>query len=60
MSMSENITHDNIPDYLSDLLAVSDGSFLEELDEDMISSMYRITVQNSIAFMVLKLYCQSM
>lgn len=53
MSMSENITHDNIPDYLSDLLAVSDGSFLEELDEDMISSMYRITVQNSIAFMVL-------
>lgn len=53
MSMSENIVEDNIPDYLSDLLAVSDGSFLEELDEDMISSMYRITVQNSIAFMVL-------
>lgn len=53
MSMSENIVVDNIPDYLSDLLAVSDGSFLEELDEDMISSMYRITVQNSIAFMVL-------
>lgn len=53
ISMSENIVEDNIPDYLSDLLAVSDGSFLEELDEDMISSMYRITVQNSIAFMVL-------
>ena len=53
MSMSENIVEDNIPDYLSDLLAVSGGSFLEELDEDMISSMYRITVQNSIAFMVL-------
>lgn len=53
MSMSENIVEDNIPDYLSDLLAVSDDSFLEELDEDMISSMYRITVQNSIAFMVL-------
>lgn len=53
MSMSENIVEDNIPDYLSDLLAVSNGSFLEELDEDMISSMYRITVQNSIAFMVL-------
>lgn len=53
MSMSENIVEDNISDYLSDLLAVSNGSFLEELDEDMISSMYRITVQNSIAFMVL-------
>lgn len=53
MSMSENIVEDNIPDYLPDVLAVSDGSFLEELDEDMISSMYRITVKNSIAFMVL-------
>lgn len=53
MSMAENIVEDNIPDYISDLLAVSDGSFLEKLDEDMISSMYRITVQNSIAFMVL-------
>ena len=53
MSMSENITHDNIPDYLSDLLAVSDGSFLEELDDDMISSMYDKTVKNSIAYMVL-------
>lgn len=53
MSMSENIVEDNIPDYLADVLAVSEGSFLEELDEDMISSMYRITVKNSIAFMVL-------
>lgn len=53
MSMSENIVEDNIPDYLADLLAVSNDSYLEELDEDMISSMYRTAVQNSIAFMVL-------
>lgn len=53
MSMAENITADNIPDYFSDLLAATENSFLEELDEDMISSMYRVTVQNSIAFMVL-------
>ncbi|MCM1284746.1 MAG: hypothetical protein NC213_09055 [Acetobacter sp.] len=53
MSMTDNITADNIPDYLSDLLAVSNDSFLAGLDEDMISSMYSLTVKNSIAFMVL-------
>ena len=51
--MAENVTADNIPDYLSDLLAVKNDSFLEELDDDMISSMYSKTIQNSIAFMVL-------
>ena len=53
ISMAENVVEDNIPDYLSDLLAVKNDSFLEELDNDMISSMYRLTLQNSIAFMVL-------
>ncbi len=53
ISMTENITADNIPDYLSDLLAVKNDSFLEELDDDIISSMYSKTIQNSIAFMVL-------
>ena len=53
ISMAENITADNIPDYLSDLLTVKNDSFLEELDDDIISSMYSKTIQNSIAFMVL-------
>lgn len=53
ISMVENVVEDNIPDYFSDLIAVKNDSFLEELDDDMISSMYRLTLQNSIAFMVL-------
>ena len=53
ISMAENIVEDNMPDYLSDLLAAKNDSFLEELNDDMISSMYHLTLQNSIAFMVL-------
>lgn len=52
-SMVENIVEDNISDYLTDLIAVKSDSFLEELDNDMIFSMYRLTLQNSISFMVL-------
>ena len=53
MSAAENVIEDNIPDYLSDLLMITKDSFLEELDDDMISSMYKTTVKNSIAYMLL-------
>ncbi len=45
MSAAENVVEDNIPDYLSDLLMITKDSFLEELDDDMISSMYKTTVK---------------
>ncbi len=53
MSAAENVVEDNIPDYLSDLLMITKDSFLEELDDDMISSMYKTTVKNSMAYMLL-------
>ncbi len=53
MSAAENVIEDNIPDYLSDLLMITKDSFLEKLDDDMISSMYKTTVKNSIAYMML-------
>ena len=52
-SAAENATQDNTPDYIADLKYLIQNSYLEELHEDMISAMYRKTVQNSVAFMML-------
>jgi len=53
MCAARNATEDNIPDYVGDLLYTIDNSFLEDLNEDMIASLYRKTVTNSVAFMMM-------
>ena len=52
MSAAANAVEDNLPDYVDDLLYAAESSFLEELSEDMITAMYRKTVRNSVAFMM--------
>ena len=53
MSASRNATEDNIPDYISDLLYSAENSFLEGLDDDMITSLYKSVVTNSVAYMMM-------
>ena len=51
---ARNATEDNIPDYVGDLLYTIENSFLEDLNEDMIASLYRKTVTNSVAYMMME------
>ena len=53
MSAAKNAAEDNLPDYTRDLLYSTNDSFLEELDEDNITSMYRKVVANSVAYMMM-------
>ncbi len=53
LSAAENAVEDNLPDYLSDLLASTEDSFLEGLGEDAISALYRACVTNSVAYMLM-------
>lgn len=53
MSAADNVVEDNISDYQSDLLMLTKDSFLEELDNDIVSSLYKNIVKNSVAFMLL-------
>lgn len=53
ISASGNAVEDNIPDYVEDLLVTVNDTFLEELDEDIVKSMYRQLVSNSVAFMIM-------
>ena len=53
MSAAKNAVEDNIPDYERDLLYTVRDSFLEELDEDMVTAMYRKVVRNSVAYMLM-------
>ena len=54
MSAAQNAAEDNLPDYTRDLLYSVNDSFLEELDEDNISSIYRKIVTNSVAYMMME------
>ena len=54
LGAARNATEDNIPDYIRDLLYSVNNSFLEELDEDAISSIYKKTVANSVAYMTME------
>ena len=54
LGAARNATEDNIPDYIRDLLYSTNNSFLEELDEDIISSIYKKTVTNSVAYMTME------
>ncbi len=53
MSAAQNAAEDNLPDYLNDLIYASEDSFLEGLDETMISSLYKKVVTNSVAYMMM-------
>ena len=53
MSVAQNAVEDNLPDYLSDLVDGVENSFLEELNEDMISNIYKKVVTNSVAYMMM-------
>ena len=53
MSAAQNAAEDNLPDYLNDLVYISKDSFLEELSEDMIASLYKKVVTNSVAYMMM-------
>ena len=50
---AKNAVEDNIPDYLSDLLYSVKNSLLDGVDEEEISVIYKETVQNSVAYMLM-------
>ena len=53
ISAADNATEDNTLDYISDLIRSTQNSFLEELDEDSVSAIYRTLIKNSVAYMIL-------
>ena len=52
LSAANNAVEDNIHDYLSELSHLTEGSFLEELDEYNVEVMYRQALQTSIGYML--------
>ena len=50
---ARNAAEDNLPDYIRDLLYSVNDSFLEGLDEDSITFLYREVVTNSVAYMMM-------
>lgn len=52
LSAAEIATEDNISDYADVLIKFKQDSFLEELDDDSIRTIYRNTVTNSVAFVI--------
>ena len=52
LSAANNAVEDNIHDYLSELYHLTEGSFLEELDEYNVEVMYRRALQTSIGYML--------
>ena len=52
VSAANNAVEDNIHDYLSELYHLTEGSFLEELDEYNVEVMYRRALQTSIGYML--------
>ncbi len=53
ISAAKNAVEDNMPDYLSELKTVTEGSFLEGLDELNLEVMYREALKSSIGYMLL-------
>ena len=53
ISAADNATEDNTLDYIADLIRFKYNSFLEELDEDSVSTIYRTLIKNSVAYMIL-------
>ena len=53
-SAAENMSMDNLPDYISELTNYAKAdSFLEDLGDDAIEKELRVLVQNSVAYMML-------
>lgn len=52
LSAAKNAVEDNAPDYFAELKILTDGSFLEELDEFNLEVLYRKALQNSIGYML--------
>ena len=53
MGAARNAAEDNIPDYLQDLYYATEGSFFEEVDNDIVASIYKNVVANSVAYMMM-------
>ena len=53
ISAAEIATEDNTVDIVSDLPRAKENSFLEEFDDDSISTIYHRLVKNSVAYMLL-------
>lgn len=53
MGAARNAAEDNIPVYLQDLYYATEGSFLEEVEEDIVASIYKNVVTNSVAYMMM-------
>ena len=53
ISAADNATEDNTLDYIADLIRFKYNSFLEELDDDSVSTVYRTLIKNSVAYMIL-------
>ena len=53
LNAAKNAVEDNMPDYLAELKTLTEGSFLEGLDELNLEVEYRRAVQNSIGYMLL-------
>ena len=53
LSAAKNAVEDNIPDYLSDLLDSVENSLLDGVSEEEITMIYKETVQNSVAYMLM-------
>ena len=53
MGAARNAAEDNIPDYLQDLYYATEGSFIEEVDNDIVASIYKNVVANSVAYMMM-------
>lgn len=53
MSAANNAVEDNTPDYIRDLIASTNDTFLEGLGEDSITAMYKELVTNSVAYMLM-------
>ncbi len=53
LSAAKNAVEDNIQDYLSELKSLTEGSFLEELDDLNLEVLYRKALENSIGYMLM-------
>ena len=53
MGAARNAAEDNIPDYLQDLYYATEGSSFEEVEEDIVASIYKNVVTNSVAYMMM-------
>jgi len=53
MSAANNAVEDNTPDYIRDLIAGTNDTFLEGLGEDSVTAMYKELVTNSVAYMLM-------